>query len=108
MTHKQRILAHRILAVPIAFVFNGIARLLGKLLRRDHSVTSENVKVIVVAKLIGMGSILQSVPLLRKLKRRYPNAKLIFITMKSNRELLSRLSVVDEILVLDATVVVSR
>ena len=54
-----------------------------------------------VAKLIGMGSILQSVPLLRALKRRYPNAKLIFVTMKSNRELLSRLSVVDEILVLD-------
>ena len=39
MTHKQRILADRILAVPMAFVFNGIARLLGKLLRRDHSIT---------------------------------------------------------------------
>lgn len=101
MTHKQRILADRILAVPIAFFFNGIARVLGKLLRRDHSVTSENVKVIVVAKLLGMGSILQSVPLLRALKRRYPNAKLIFVTMKSNRELLSRLPVVDEILILD-------
>lgn len=101
MTHKQRILADRILAVPMAFAFNAIARLLGKLLRRDHSVTRENVKVIVVAKFLGMGSILQSVPLLRALKRHYPNAKLIFVTMKANRELVSRLPLVDELLVLD-------
>ena len=101
MTHKGRILADRIVAVPLAFLFNGAARVLGKLLRRDHSITSENVKVVVVAKLIGMGSILQSAPLLKALKRRYPDAKLIFVTMRSNRELLSRLACVDEILVLD-------
>jgi len=101
MTHKGRILADRIIAVPTAFLFNGIARVLGRLLRRDHSITSENVKVIIVAKLIGMGSILQSTPLLKALKRRYPNAKLIFVTLKSNKELLTRLSCVDEILALD-------
>jgi len=101
MTHKGRIVADRMLAVPLAFLFNGAARLLGRILRRDHSVTSENVKVIVVAKLIGMGSILQSTPLLRALKRRYPKAKLIFVTMRANRELLMRLSSVDEILSLD-------
>ena len=101
MTHKGRILADRILAVPLAFLFNGAARLLGRVLRRDHSVTSENVKVIVVAKLIGMGSILQCAPLLRALKQHYPNAKLVFVTMRSNRELLSRLSSVDEIVAMD-------
>lgn len=101
MTHKGRILADRILATPLAFLFNGAARVLGRLLRRDHSVAFENVKVIVVAKLIGMGSILQCAPLLRALKQRYPNAKLIFVTMRSNRELLIRLSGVDEILLLD-------
>lgn len=101
MTHKGRILADRMIAVPLAFLFNGAARILGRLLRRDHSVTTDNVRVIVVAKLIGMGSILQCTPLLRALKRRYPKAKLIFVTMRSNRELLLRLSSVDEILVLD-------
>jgi ADP-heptose:LPS heptosyltransferase len=101
MTHKERILADRILAVPMAFLFNGIARLLGSLLGRDHSIGPDNVKVIVVAKLIGMGSILQATPLLRALKRRYPRAKLIFVTLQSNQELLRRLSCVDEILTLD-------
>lgn len=101
MTHRQRILADRIIAVPLAFLFNGAARLLGKVLARDHSITSENVKVMVVAKLIGMGSILQAAPFLKALKRRYPNAALIFVTLRSNEELLRRLSCVDEILVLD-------
>jgi ADP-heptose:LPS heptosyltransferase len=101
MTHKGRILADRILAVPLAFLFNAAARVLGKLLKRDHSITSENIKVIVVAKLIGMGSILQSAPLLKALRQRYPKAKLVYVTMRSNRELLQRLSAVDEVLVLD-------
>src|SRR5580704_9126132 len=100
MTHRQRILADRILAVPAAYLFNGITRVLGILLQRDHTITSSNVNRIIVAKLIGMGSILQATPLLRALKRRYPNAKLTFLTMKSNRELLFRLACVDEILVL--------
>ncbi len=101
MTHKGRILADRIFAVPTAFLFNGIARLLGAFLPRDHSIRSENVKVIVVAKLIGMGSILQATPLLKALKERYPDAKLVFVSLRSNQELLKRLSCVDEILLLD-------
>jgi ADP-heptose:LPS heptosyltransferase len=101
MTHRQRILADRFLAVPIALLFNGLARVLGRLLQRDHTITPDNVNRIVVAKLIGMGSILQATPLLKSLKRQYPDAKLTFVTMRSNQELLKRLSCVDEILVLD-------
>jgi ADP-heptose:LPS heptosyltransferase len=101
MTHRQRILADRILAVPAAYLFNGITRVLGILLQRDHTITSSSVNRIIVAKLIGMGSILQATPLLKALKLRYPKAKLTFVTMRSNQELLSRLSCVDEVLVLD-------
>jgi ADP-heptose:LPS heptosyltransferase len=101
MTHRQRILADRLLAGPIAFLFNAIARMLGALLRRDHSVSAKNVRRIVVAKLIGMGSILQATPLLRALKQKYPKAKLTFVTMQSNRELVNRLEWVDEVLALD-------
>jgi ADP-heptose:LPS heptosyltransferase len=101
MTHRQRILADRLVAVPAAFLFNGIARLLGRWMRRDHSITSSNVKRIVVAKLIGMGSILQATPLLNALKRQYPCAVMTFITMRSNKELVNQLSCVDQVLVLD-------
>jgi ADP-heptose:LPS heptosyltransferase len=101
MTHRQRILADRLIGIPAAFFFNGVARILGQVLRRDHSITTENVRNIVVAKLIGMGSILQATPLLKALKQQYPHAKLTFLTLRSSRELLERLTSVDEIIVLD-------
>jgi ADP-heptose:LPS heptosyltransferase len=101
MTHRQRILADRLVAVPVAFFFNGIARVLGKVMRRDHTIASSNIRHIVVAKLIGMGSILQATPLLKALKRQYPEATLTFVTLKSNRDLVNRLSFVDEVLLLD-------
>lgn len=101
MTHRARILADRLVATPVAFLFNGLARLLGTALQRDHSMTSAHVNRIVVAKLIGMGSILQATPLLKALKRQYPHCKLTFVTMRSNEDLVRRLSCVDEVLVLD-------
>jgi len=64
----------------------------------DHVVQRQR---IVVAKLIGMGSILQATPLLNALKQRYPDATITFVTMRSNREFVNRLSCVDEVLVLD-------
>ena len=101
MNHKRRILADRLIAVPTALLFNGVARLLGRLMRRDHSIAPARVKGIVVAKLIGMGSILQATPLLKALKAQFPHARLTFVTMRANRELLGRLSCIDEVLVLD-------
>jgi ADP-heptose:LPS heptosyltransferase len=101
MTHHTRALADRFIASPLEFLFNILARLLGATMRRDHTMTPENTRKIVVAKLVGMGSILQATPLLRSLKRRYPQAKITFVTLKSNRGLLERLEDVDHILCLD-------
>jgi ADP-heptose:LPS heptosyltransferase len=71
------------------------------MLQRDHSITSANVNRIVVAKLIGMGSILQATPLLKALKEHYPHCLITFVTMRANQDLIQRLSWVDEVLVLD-------
>jgi len=101
LTHKQRIVVDRLIGVPAAIVFNGVARLLGKVIRRDHSIGPDNVKRIVVAKLIGMGSILQATPLLNALKQKYPRAKITFVTLRANEELARRLDAVDETLTLD-------
>jgi hypothetical protein len=101
MNHRRRILADRLIAFPTALLFNAFARAIGKLMRRDHSITPVNVKKIVVAKLIGMGSILQATPLLKALKGRFPQAQLTFVTMRSNQELLKHLSCIDEVLILD-------
>src|ERR1035441_9910412 len=101
MTFRQRILLDRLLAVPLAVSLNAVVALLGRILRRDHSIQPATTREIVVCKLVGMGSILQATPLLRALKQRFPQAQLTFVTLESNRCLVERLEMVDEVLCLD-------
>lgn len=101
MTFRQRILLDRILAVPLCFAFDLAARLLGKILHRDHSIAPAETREIVVGKLVGMGSIIQATPLVRGLKKTFPRARLTFVTLQANRELVQRLEGVDEVLCLD-------
>ena len=58
-------------------------------------------KIIVVAKYLGIGSILQATPMLKGLKDKYPDSKLIFVSLKSNKGLLSKYEFIDEILCVD-------
>lgn len=101
MKFRQRILLDRLVAVPLSVACNGVARLAGWILRRDHSIDPNMTRRIVVAKLVGMGSIIQATPLLRALKHRFPQARLTFLTLEGNRGLVQRLAGVDEILCLD-------
>ena len=101
MTFRQRISLDRWLAVPLAVVVNAVVRILGVLLHRDHTIRRETTRQIVVCKLVGMGSVIQASPLLRALKATYPDARLTFLTLKGNRNLLGRLDGVDDVLCLD-------
>ncbi len=101
MTFRHRILLDRLLAVPLCLACDLAARLLGKILHRDHSLSPAGTREIIVGKLVGMGSILQATPLLRALKKQFPEARLTFLTLESNRGLVSRLEHVDELLCLD-------
>jgi ADP-heptose:LPS heptosyltransferase len=101
MTNQTRALADRFIAWPLEFLFNILARLLGATMHRDHTMTPQNTRKIVVAKLVGMGSILQATPLLRSLKRRYPQSQITFVTLKSNRGLVELLEDVDQVICMD-------
>lgn len=101
MTNHTRELADRFIGSPLEFLFNVLARLLGAIMHRDHTMTPANTRQIVVAKLVGMGSILQATPLLRSLKQVYPESKITFVTLASNRGLVELLENVDEVLCLD-------
>jgi len=84
---------------PLVVFLNLLAIPLGKLLRRDHGF--ENTRVIVVCKLMGFGSIIQITPLLASLRRRFPSARLVFVTGAGNAQLCRRIACIDETLVLD-------
>lgn len=101
MTFRQRILLDRLVATPLSVLCNAFVRMLGHLLKRDHSTQPETTREIVVAKLVGMGSVIQATPLLRALKATYPQARVTFVTLKGNRGLVDRLEGVDDILCLD-------
>jgi ADP-heptose:LPS heptosyltransferase len=101
LTFQQRVALDRLVAGPLCMAFNFLAYLLGCILRRNHSIDPATTRQIAVSKLVGMGSILQATPLLRALKQRFPHARLTFITLIGNRDLVQRLDEVDEVLCLD-------
>ncbi len=91
----------------ICYLLVPVVRVYGLLLRPRHSVSAEDVKVIVIAKYFGLGSILQATPLLRGLRAAYPNAKLIFLSRKANRPIFPHLAEVDSVRLVDDSSVFS-
>lgn len=101
MNTPRKIELDRTLFGPVARALNGIVRLLGILLRRDHSVRDHNVRTIVLSKFVGMGSLVQSTVLLRSLRRRYPSARILYFTLESNAALCRRFPGVDDVVSFD-------
>jgi ADP-heptose:LPS heptosyltransferase len=99
MELKTKIRIDRWLGYPLVSIVNTLAFLSGKLLKRHHDF--ENSRVIVVCKLLGLGSIVQITPLLVSLRKRFPSARLVFLTEKSNIALCNRLDIIDETIALE-------
>jgi ADP-heptose:LPS heptosyltransferase len=91
----------RRVGVPIAWALNLTARVLGKVLHRNHTVATANTRTIVFAKYVGMGSIIQATPLIRTVKARFPQARIIFVTNHSCQRLAERLEHIDAIIPVD-------
>jgi ADP-heptose:LPS heptosyltransferase len=84
----------------LARLLNILVIPLGKLLRIDHSLRKD-FKIIAVCKYKGMGSIIQSTPLIKTLRENYKNTKIIFISTEANRSLLEEINEIDEFILLD-------
>jgi ADP-heptose:LPS heptosyltransferase len=93
---KTKIRIDRMAGLPLVYSLNMMARILGFFLRIDHSL-KRPVKTIAVCKFVGMGSIVQAIPLLKTLRRNYPDARIIFITNISNFSLFQYIPEVNEI-----------
>lgn len=96
MKLKTKIQIDKLLGLPIVYLLNALARILGFFLRIDHSL-SKPVKTIAICKFVGMGSIVQSTPLLKTLRKNYPNAKIIFVTNQTNVSLFHFIDEVDDV-----------
>jgi len=68
---------------------------------RNPAVPAE-VKTILVTKYLGMGSIVLATPMVAALRRRFPGARLVFLTFEENREIAEILRVFDEVLTINS------
>ena len=94
MNLKTKLALDRFLGVVVGIPLNYLVRLMGKIMRFDHSLDRE-MKKIVVCKFKGMGSIIQATPLLKTLRNRYPNAEIIFVTSIENEKIVSKITCIN-------------
>lgn len=97
MNLRTKILIDNVIGLPLSYGLNIMARILGFLFRIDHSLTKP-LKTIAVCKYVGLGSIIQTTPLLQTLRKNYPEARIIFVTSNSNKSLLSHIDGIDEVI----------
>lgn len=77
-----------------------IARLLGFLLRRDHSIRRAP-QCIIVTKMLGLGSLLMAADAILAIKQKYAQAKLVLICSALLQEEVKALQLFDEVWAID-------
>jgi hypothetical protein len=71
MKKKHKVIIDRFLGMALCFLLRIPTFFLEKFLRRNHEMPpNEQPKTIVVAKYLGIGSILQSTPMLKSIKNK--------------------------------------
>jgi lipopolysaccharide heptosyltransferase II len=94
---RTKIIIDSLFGTPAVYLINIAARLLGFILRIDHSL-NKDFKTIVISKYVGLGSIIQATPLLQTLRKNFPQAQIIFLTTEGNRILLEHIPEVNSII----------
>ena len=100
MNVKNQLLIDKYIAKPTVFLLNFLVRIVGKLTSINHDLNTE-FKTIAICKFKGMGSILQATPMIEAIRCRYPNAQIIFVSTKSNMNLLEKIDWIDTIITVD-------
>lgn len=99
---KQQLNIDRFIARPVAWTLNYLVRLAGQILSLDHSL-DKDFKRIAVCKFKGMGSIIQATPMLAAMRKKYPEAELIFVSTKANQAILEKIDLIDRVITIDDT-----
>lgn len=85
---------------PTVFCLN-IISLFFQLFKKENELDTSKIKRITVSKFMGMGSILQSTPLLMTLRDNFPGVEITFITSPKNYPLVETFTFVDKIITMN-------
>jgi len=94
---KHKIIIDAVFGTPLVYIINVAARFLGFILRIDHSLDKQ-FKTIVISKYVGLGSIIQATPLIQTLRKKFPDANIIFATVNGNKVLLDHIPEINEVI----------
>ncbi|MFH1622510.1 MAG: glycosyltransferase family 9 protein [Candidatus Omnitrophota bacterium] len=100
-TYQMRLLDFYF-GVPICLLLDLYNKLLRPIFRLFRLKKGGEVKNILVMKYFGLGSIILSSPMIRALRNKYPQAKILFFTFDSNKEIIDMFSLADKVVTLRA------
>lgn len=90
----------RYMGVPLIIFLNICARILGRILKRDHSLPVKG--DILVIKMLGGGSLVMAFPALLGIRRAYPNVKMRLFTTGNVKPFAETLGIFDEIVAFES------
>lgn len=91
----------------LAYLLDRLAFLLGKIIKIDHTINKENVKNVVIAKYLGLGSIVRSEVVINDIKMSFPEAKIHYLTSVKNKSIFDIIKNVDNVLTIDDSGIMS-
>jgi len=97
---KSQLFLDKFLAKPFAYILNFFVRFLGKILFIDHNL-DRDFRTIAICKFKGMGSIVQATPMIDALRKKYPNAQIIFVSTVANKKILETIKPINKIILLN-------
>lgn len=100
MNLKNKQFLDSYIGIPLAYIHILVARFLGKLLHRNHSI-SEPPKEICIIKLLGYGSVLMASDSILSIRKKYPDSRLSIICSLTIKEGILSLKLFDIIYVVD-------
>ena len=102
---KQKV--DRILFGTLAYILDHISLLIGKFLNIDHSITKDNMNNVVIAKYLGLGSIVRSQVIIQDIKNTFPDCKIYYLTSVKNKKIFDIIKDIDNVLTIDDSGIVS-
>jgi len=100
MTVRTAIAIDRLVGTPLCWILNALTHCLGLFLKRNHAPPFKINKILLI-KLMGIGSIVQAMPLIEGLSRRYPQAEIRMLCFPETEIFAKRLIQVSQVFTID-------
>lgn len=106
MKTKNALTIDHLVGIPLCWTMNFAARLLGRILRRDHQPPFHPKRILFI-KLMGAGSVVQALPSMQGLAEHYPDAEVRMLCFPETRGIASRIPFVRHIYTIEKTSIIS-